>query len=138
MIYFEITETAAISDMPAAVAFMNELKNIGCRLALDDFGSGMSSFTYLKNLPVDFLKIDGSFIRDIEKSSLDQSIVRAIHSVGRNMGIKTVAEYVETTSVLDRLREIGIDYAQGYAVARPLPLEDLPDLLEPVTLTTAV
>ncbi len=139
MIYFEITETAAISDMQAAAAFMGELRQIGCRLALDDFGSGMSSFTYLKNLPVDFLKIDGSFIRDLEKSSLDQSIVRAIHSVGRNMGIKTVAEYVESPSVLKRLREIGIDYAQGYAVAKPLPLEDLPDLVMPVEskVTTA-
>jgi diguanylate cyclase (GGDEF)-like protein/PAS domain S-box-containing protein len=129
MVYFEITETAAINDVQAAGSFMADLRQIGCKLALDDFGSGMSSFTYLKNLPVDFLKIDGSFIRDIEKSSTDESIVRAIHSVGRNMRILTVAEYVETDSVLKLLRDIGIDYAQGYAVAKPLPLEDLPDLV---------
>jgi len=93
----------------------------------------MSSFTYLKNFPVDYLKIDGSFIRDIEQNRTDQSIVRAIHSVGRNMGIQTVAEHAETPGMLKLLREIGIDYAQGYAVAKPLPLEDLPDVVAPTT-----
>jgi len=124
MLYFEITETAAISNLGAAVEFMQGLRQLGCQLALDDFGSGMSSFSYLKHLPVDYLKIDGSFVRDMHNSAVDQTIVRAINSVGQQMGIRTIAEFVETRGVLEILREIGVDYAQGFGIALPQPLEE--------------
>ncbi|MGH9531596.1 MAG: EAL domain-containing protein [Terriglobales bacterium] len=134
MIYFEVTETAAISNLSAASEVMRGIKRLGCRLALDDFGSGMSSFSYLKNLPVDYLKIDGSFIRDIVKNPVDQAIVRAAQAVGRALGIATVAEFVETTEILELLRGMGVGFAQGYAIARPAPLESFP-LLQPAAAT---
>jgi diguanylate cyclase (GGDEF)-like protein/PAS domain S-box-containing protein len=124
MIYFEFTETAAIANLRTAGEFMHGLRRMGCQLALDDFGSGMSSFTYLKHLPVDFLKIDGSFIKDLVKSSVDQAIVRAVQAVGLQMGITTVAEYVENEQIRTALRAMGIGYAQGYAIGRPAPLEE--------------
>ncbi|MGH8699629.1 MAG: EAL domain-containing protein [Burkholderiales bacterium] len=133
MIYFEVTETAAISNLNAAGEVMRDIKRLGCRLALDDFGSGMSSFSYLKHLPVDYLKIDGSFIRDIVKNPVDQAIVRAAQAVGRALGIATVAEFVETMEILELLRGMSINFAQGYAIARPAPLESFP-LLEPVKI----
>jgi diguanylate cyclase (GGDEF)-like protein len=116
---FEVTETAAINNLAHAIGFMNTLRGLGCRFALDDFGSGVSSFGYLKNLPVDFLKIDGEFVRDIAEDSVDRAMVTAICGVGRAMGIPTVAEWVETEAVLKVVRELGVDYAQGYAVAPP-------------------
>ena len=117
-ICFEITETAAIRNLPKAQDLMSRLKLLGCRFSLDDFGSGLSSFGYLKALPVDFLKIDGSFIRGIAQNPVHRAMVEAIHKVGRVIGIQTIAEFVEDTATLDVVNNIGIDYAQGYAVGR--------------------
>ncbi|MBP1204772.1 diguanylate cyclase (GGDEF)-like protein/PAS domain S-box-containing protein [Duganella sp. 1411] len=117
-ICFEITETAAIRNLPKAQDLMSRLKLLGCRFSLDDFGSGLSSFGYLKSLPVDFLKIDGSFIRDIAQNPVHRAMVEAIHKVGQVIGIQTIAEFVEDTTTLDVVNNIGIDYAQGYAVGR--------------------
>ena len=116
---FEITETAAISNLSRVVHFMKELKKLGCKFSLDDFGSGLSSFTYLKNLPVDYLKIDGQFIRNVVDDSVDESMVKAISEVGHAMGIETIAERVETKQVLEKLGALGIEFAQGYYIARP-------------------
>jgi diguanylate cyclase (GGDEF)-like protein/PAS domain S-box-containing protein len=118
-ICFEITETAAISNLSRVVHFMQTLKKLGCKFSLDDFGSGLSSFTYLKNLPVDYIKIDGQFIRNVAEDTVDESMVRAISSVGHAMGIETIAERVETKQVLDKLGALGIEFAQGYYIARP-------------------
>ncbi|MDQ3775724.1 MAG: EAL domain-containing protein [Pseudomonadota bacterium] len=121
---FEITETAVITDLKHALNFMHALKQRGCRFALDDFGSGLSSFGYLKTLPVDYLKIDGRFVQDIAQDRFDLAIVQAIQQVAQVLGIKTIAESVETEPILERLRAIGVDYAQGYAIAYPGPLPD--------------
>jgi diguanylate cyclase (GGDEF)-like protein/PAS domain S-box-containing protein len=126
-ICFEITETAAIANLSSAIKLITELKKLRCRFSLDDFGSGMSSFAYLKNLPVDFLKIDGNFIRDIVDDPVDRAMVRAINEVGHVMGLQTIGEFVENQEILAQLREIGVDYAQGYGVARPEPLDLLAD-----------
>jgi diguanylate cyclase (GGDEF)-like protein len=122
---FEITETAAVTNLSNAIYFMRELKARGCRFSLDDFGTGLSSFMYLKTLPVDFLKIDGQFIAQIASDPVDRSMVEAISKVGRALGIATVAECVESAAVLDELRRIGVDFAQGYFVARPAPIAQL-------------
>lgn len=116
MICFEITETAIIANLPKAQLFMDQLRCLGCRFSLDDFGSGLSSFAYLRSLPVDFLKIDSVFIRDIAHNDINRAMVKAINEVGHVMGIQTVAEYVEDAATLAVVKEIGIDYAQGYAV----------------------
>lgn len=121
-ICFEITETAVIANLPKAQVFMQQLKALGCRFSLDDFGSGFSSFGYLKSLPVDFLKIDGVFVRDIASNAINRAMVKAINEVGHVMGLKTVAEYVEDAATLAVIRELGIDYAQGYAVGNLRPL----------------
>jgi diguanylate cyclase (GGDEF)-like protein len=121
-ICFEITETAAIGNLREALAFMERLKKCQVAFALDDFGSGLSSFSYLKTLPVDYLKIDGSFIRDLLDDPIDAAMVEAISKVSKEMGIKTIAEFVENDAVLERLRALGIDYAQGYGIAQPHPL----------------
>ncbi|NRR30034.1 EAL domain-containing protein [Oxalobacteraceae bacterium] len=121
-ICFEITETAVIANLPKAQAFMAGLKALGCRFSLDDFGSGLSSFAYLKALPVDYLKIDGVFIRDIANNAINRAMVKAINEVGHVMGISTVAEYVEDEATLAIVRELGVDFAQGYAVGRLRPL----------------
>jgi len=118
-ICFEITETAAISNLARVVHFMQTLKKLGCKFSLDDFGSGLSSFTYLKNLPVDYLKIDGHFISNVAEDSVDESMVKAIHEVGSAMGIETIAERVETKKVLEKLGALGVEFAQGYYIARP-------------------
>ncbi|MBW3509802.1 EAL domain-containing protein [Janthinobacterium sp. NKUCC06_STL] len=121
-ICFEITETAVIANLPKAQVFMRKLKAMGCRFSLDDFGSGFSSFGYLKALPVDYLKIDGVFVRDIASNAINRAMVKAINEVGHVMGLKTVAEYVEDDATLAVIRELGIDYAQGYAVGSLRPL----------------
>jgi len=125
VVCFEITETAAIANLDAATGFIHELKRLGCRFALDDFGSGLSSFSYLKNLPVDYLKIDGSFVKDMETDAIDCEMVSSIHQLGSVMGTKTIAEFVENDGILRKLAEIGVDYAQGYGIARPRPLYEM-------------
>lgn len=122
---FEITETAAISNLQSAQSFMETMRNKGCMFALDDFGSGLSSFSYLKNLPVDFLKIDGAFIKDIHNNTVDSIMVQSINTIGHEMGLKTIAEFVENDRVLNHLNPIGIDYVQGYFIDKPQPLEQL-------------
>ena len=124
-IVFEITETAAVNNITKAIAFIEELKCLGCRFALDDFGTGFSSFSYLKEMRVDYIKIDGSFIRRMHENPHDQLFVRAITDVARGLGIKTVCEFVESEETLKLLREYGVDYAQGYLIGKPSPhLED--------------
>jgi len=122
-ICFEITETAAISNLSRVIHFMETLKKLGCKFSLDDFGSGLSSFTYLKNLPVDYLKIDGQFISNVADDTVDESMVKAINQIGQAMGIETIAEQVETREVLDKLSELGIEFAQGYFIARPTSVQ---------------
>ena len=121
---FEITETAAVANLSKVVLFIEEVKALGCLFSLDDFGSGLSSFAYLKNLPVDFLKIDGSFVKDIADDPMDLAMVQAINAIGHVMGLKTIAEYVASEAVLDKLREIGVDYGQGYHLGPPRPLAE--------------
>ncbi|MBV8342289.1 MAG: EAL domain-containing protein [Gammaproteobacteria bacterium] len=123
---FEITETAAVTSLANARYVMSELKARGCRFALDDFGSGVSSFVYLKTLPVDFLKIDGQFISQIADDPVSRSMVEAIGKVARALGIATIAECVESDAVLKELTRIGVDFAQGFHLAHPLPVEQLP------------
>jgi len=120
-ICFEITETAAVANLDAAIAFIKALKETGCRFALDDFGSGMSSFAYLKNLPVDYLKISGAFVQNIANNATDRAMVSAINHVGHTMDIQTIAEWVESEKVLEELKMTGVDFAQGYCIARPQP-----------------
>ncbi len=122
-ICFEITETAAIANLTRAMRFIAVLKEMGANFALDDFGSGISSFAYLKNLQVDYLKIDGSFIRDTEDDPVDYAMVEIINQIGHVMDIRTIAESVEQERVLRKLKELGVDYAQGFTIARPVPLE---------------
>ncbi len=119
---FELTETAAIADLGRAGRFIRSLQSLGCSFALDDFGSGLSSFGYLKRLPVDYVKIDGMFVRDIASDEIDAAMVRAINEIGHITGKRTIAEFVENEEILARLQEIGVDYAQGYGVGRPVPL----------------
>jgi diguanylate cyclase (GGDEF)-like protein len=121
-ICFEITETMAIENLSKTTSLIQQLRTIGCSFALDDFGSGMSSFGYLKNLPIDYLKIDGIFIKDIVQNRVDREIVEAINRIAHVMGIQTVAEYVENNDILMELQNLGIGYAQGYGIARPAPL----------------
>ena len=122
---FEITETVTISNMTTASKFIHELKALGCTFALDDFGSGFSSFNYLKNMPVDYLKIDGSFVKDMDENAVNSAMVEAINNLGHVMGIKTIAEFVRNRQILDRLKDLGIDYAQGYEIAKPQSLKEL-------------
>jgi diguanylate cyclase (GGDEF)-like protein/PAS domain S-box-containing protein len=125
LICFEITETVAIANYTRAVQFIQRLKAVGCLFALDDFGSGFSSFGYLKHMPVDYLKIDGAFVRNMVNNSFDLAMVRSINDMGHLMGLKTIAEFVETESTFKLLKMIGVDYAQGYWVANPKPLSDI-------------
>ncbi|MBW8363503.1 MAG: EAL domain-containing protein [Rhizobium sp.] len=124
---FEITETAAIGNLAVVNEFIEAMRAFGCSFALDDFGSGLSSFTYLKNLNVDYLKIDGAFVRDIAHNAIDRSMVEAIHRIGHQMNLRTVAEYVESDQILALLRQMGVDYVQGNGIHQPEPLENLCD-----------
>lgn len=121
-ICFEITETAAVQHLTQAQRFITSLKKLGCSFALDDFGTGMSSFSYLKNLPVDYLKIDGAFVRDIASDTIDFAMVKSINDIGHAMQMRTIAEFVESEKALEAIREIGVDYAQGYYLGKPAPL----------------
>ena len=123
IICFEITETVAITNLVKATKFLDELHNVGCQFALDDFGSGVSSFGYLKNLPVDFLKIDGEFVKDITSNPVNYAMVKSINEIGKVMGKKTIAEYVEDHETVDLLAELNIDYIQGYVYSRPAPIK---------------
>jgi EAL domain-containing protein (putative c-di-GMP-specific phosphodiesterase class I) len=120
-ICFEITETAAIANFDKAARFFGEMKALGCLFSLDDFGAGMSSFGYLKHFPVDFIKIDGSFVKDVANDPVDFATVRAINDVGHAMGKKTIGEFVDGEVGLVALREIGVDYAQGNWISPPTP-----------------
>ena len=124
MICFEITETSAIANLARAMEFITRLRDRGCRFALDDFGSGVSSFAYLKNLPVDIVKIDGTFVRDIQENEINLALVEAINRVGHVMGIRTVAEYVENLEIVRLLQELGVDYGQGFGIHEPVPLTE--------------
>ena len=124
-ICFEITETAAMANLDKALAFIQALKSKGCEFALDDFGSGLSSFAYLKKLPVDYLKIDGVFVKEIVNDPIDAAMVKSINEIGHVMGKKTIAEFVENEAILEMLQTIGVDYAQGYGIALPKPLNEL-------------
>jgi EAL domain-containing protein (putative c-di-GMP-specific phosphodiesterase class I) len=121
-ICFEITETAAIANLAEARRFIVELRQRRCRFALDDFGSGLSSFAYLKTLSVDYLKIDGIFVRDMATDPIDCSIVTAVNQIGQQMGMQTIAEFVENSAILAKLRGIGVNFAQGFGLSRPRPL----------------
>ncbi len=121
-ICFEITETAAIANLTRATHFIGQLRERGCFFALDDFGSGLSSFAYLKTLPVDFLKIDGFFVRDMVADRINFELVKSINDIGHVMGKRTIAEFVENGEILERVRSIGVDYAQGYGIAMPQPV----------------
>jgi len=123
-IIFEITETAAIANLQEATKFIRTFREIGCKFALDDFGAGMSSFGYLKRLSVDYLKIDGSFVKDMLVDPIDHAMVDTIARMARKLGKKTIAEFAETDEIIDSLRELGVDYAQGYGISRPAPLGD--------------
>jgi len=122
-IYFEITETAAIKNFQNCTTFMNNIHSIGVQFALDDFGSGLSSFSYLKKLSIDYLKIDGSLVKDIVSSRLDQTMVASIANIANVLNVKTIAEYVENDSILEVLGDMNIDYAQGYGIMKPQSLE---------------
>ena len=125
---FEVTETAAIANLSHVVHCIKTLRAQGCKFALDDFGSGLSSLTYLKNLPVDYLKIDGSFIRNVNRDSADHTVVEAIARMASALGIETIAERVESEEVMTRLGQLGICYVQGYHIAGPRPVAELPEL----------
>jgi EAL domain-containing protein (putative c-di-GMP-specific phosphodiesterase class I) len=118
-ICFEITETAAVASMVRVIQLMDTLRGAGCKFSLDDFGAGMASFAYLKNLPVDYVKIDGSFIRNIDTDPISQSIVRAVTDIGHQLGLGVVAEWVDNARAVEILREAGLDYAQGFYLHKP-------------------
>jgi EAL domain-containing protein (putative c-di-GMP-specific phosphodiesterase class I) len=132
---FEITESEAISNVQSAVKFFEQLRSSGASVSLDDFGTGLSSFEYLKHFHVDYLKIDGMFVRSLERGSHDYVIIKAIQSVAAAMQIETVAEYVENEGIVACLRELGVHYAQGYAIGKPQSLSDMFPLSERVATT---
>ncbi len=131
IICFEITETVAITNLVKATRFLDTLHKTGCQFALDDFGSGVSSFGYLKNLPVDFLKIDGEFVKDISSNPVNYAMVKSINEIGKVMGKKTIAEYVEDQETVEQLRAIDVDYIQGFVFSKPAPLpSSLPEIFK--------
>ncbi len=122
LICFEITETAVVNNLSRAVRFISVLKGMGCRFALDDFGKGASSFAYLKNLSVDYIKIDGHFVKDMVNDPIDYAMVNSIKQIGHVMGIRSIAEFVEDDATISALKDMGVDFAQGYGIARPTPI----------------
>lgn len=122
---FEITETATIGNLDLAVRLITVLQQRGCHFALDDFGVGLSSLSYLKKLQMDYLKIDGSFVRGMSKNPMDRALVTAIQQVGRVIGIKTIAESIEDAETMDILRDLGVDFGQGYFIQVPKPIEEI-------------
>ncbi|MFV1997257.1 MAG: EAL domain-containing protein [Acidiferrobacterales bacterium] len=124
-ICFEITETAVIANLNVAICFMTVLRDMGVRFALDDFGSGLSSFAYLKTLSVDYLKIDGAFVRNMAKDQIDYAMVSSINEIGQLMGIQTIAEFVENNAILEKLQELKVNYVQGYGIGRPRPVRNV-------------
>jgi EAL domain-containing protein (putative c-di-GMP-specific phosphodiesterase class I) len=130
---FEITESAAVSNLAKAQAFIDRLRDLGCTIALDDFGAGLSSFAYLKNFRVDALKIDGGFIRDIIDNRISESMVAAITQVAKVMQLETVAEYVESEKIRTFVTKLGVDFAQGHAIGKPEPITSVLDVLSQAT-----
>lgn len=124
-ICFEITETTAMANLSRATRFISVLKGMGCKFSLDDFGTGLSSFSYLQTLKVDYLKIDGRFVRDMASNPVSRAVVEAANQIGHAMGMQTIAEFVENEEILELLGEIGVNYAQGYGVAKPAPMEEI-------------
>ena len=124
-ICFEITESMAILNLQNTLEFIHHFRGLGCHFSLDDFGSGFSSYGYLKNFPVDFVKIDGNFVRDLLEDKYDRAIVNSIHDVATAMGIQTIAEFVENQDIMLELKRMGVNYAQGYGIAKPRPLADI-------------
>lgn len=119
----ELTETTAVAHLGRTREFIGRLRSAGCLFALDDFGTGVSSFAYLKHLPVDYLKLDGSFVRDITREPIDHAMVEAIHRLSTIMGFHTIAEFVEDTATLELLRTIGVNYGQGFLLGQPAPID---------------
>ena len=124
-ICFEVTETAAVANLSVALKFIDRMHALGCKFSLDDFGSGLSSFAYLQNIPVDYLKIDGAFVVDIHVNKINKAMVKSINEISHTMGMKTICEYVENSEVENVLKEMGVDYAQGYLHSKPIPIETL-------------
>ena len=124
-ICFEITETSAIVNLNFATEFIRVLKKQGCKFSLDDFGSGLSSYAYIQQLPVDYIKIDGMFVRNLAHNENDQALVRSINELAHFMGMETVAEFVESHEILEVLRDIGVDHSQGYGIRKPMPIDEL-------------
>jgi len=124
-ICFEVTETAAVANLSIALKFIDRMHSLGCRFSLDDFGSGLSSFAYLQNIPVDYLKIDGTFVIDIHTNKINKAMVKSINEISHTMGMKTICEYVENIEIENVLKEMGVDNAQGYFYGKPEPIERL-------------
>ncbi len=124
-ICFEVTETAAVANLSVALKFIKRMRSLGCKFSLDDFGSGLSSFSYLQNIPVDYLKIDGALVNDIDTNKINRAMVKSINEVSHIMGMKTICEFVENKEVEERLKELNVDYAQGYYYAKPVPIQTL-------------
>jgi len=125
MLCFEITEQVAVEDVSSINNFIASLKALGCQFSLDDFGTGVSSYGYLRSLDVDYLKIDGSFVKRIIDDEVARTMVQSINQVGQTMNLKIIAEYVENNEIIEMLREMGVDYGQGYGIAKPIPVEEV-------------
>jgi EAL domain-containing protein (putative c-di-GMP-specific phosphodiesterase class I) len=125
---FEITETAVVDNVERSVEFINSIKQLGVKFSLDDFGTGLSSFSYLKQFPVDYLKIDGEFVRDITQDDKSYVFVRSMTEVGHCLDMEVIAEFVESDTMFDKLREANVDYVQGYTVGKPMPIDSLVEL----------